>query len=289
MRPFRNNPDIFSHVKAWALSGKGLFSGFRQMGAFGNFPAVIDTGSNLIAVPTPLFKNLAQEWNKVVPGFDCSSDPNFCETKSAQCDDIEKKLQPVAFLISGAQSSGDTVFEINPSEYLNQAEGKCQFAIAENKLDKFNNKNFILGQLFLRHFYTLYNYENEQIALGINRASEGKVRMVGAGQFAAQRANDAPVDYASAPIQDEPKVVQVKSPASGKLEKMKVAKTQMIKPEKIEKPKPAAKEEVKPQAAAQQPQVPVSNDLEQDLAENIRSDLPTEVSNKSDSAPDSDT
>jgi hypothetical protein len=27
LRPFRNNPDIFSHIKAWALSGKGLFYG----------------------------------------------------------------------------------------------------------------------------------------------------------------------------------------------------------------------------------------------------------------------
>lgn len=27
LRPFRNNPDIFSHVKAWALLGKGLFYG----------------------------------------------------------------------------------------------------------------------------------------------------------------------------------------------------------------------------------------------------------------------
>lgn len=24
LKPFRNNPDIFSHIKAWALSGKGL-------------------------------------------------------------------------------------------------------------------------------------------------------------------------------------------------------------------------------------------------------------------------
>lgn len=27
LKPFRNNPDIFSHIKAWALSGKGLFYG----------------------------------------------------------------------------------------------------------------------------------------------------------------------------------------------------------------------------------------------------------------------
>lgn len=68
-----------------------------------------------------------------------------------------------------------------PSEYLFQVDGagaKCQFAIAENKLDKFNNKNFIFGQLFLKHFYTVYNYENEQIALGINKNSEKLVRMV---------------------------------------------------------------------------------------------------------------
>jgi len=68
-----------------------------------------------------------------------------------------------------------------PSEYLFQVDGgdsKCQFAIAENKLDKFNNKNFIFGQLFLKHFYTVYNYENEQISLGINKNSEKLVRMV---------------------------------------------------------------------------------------------------------------
>jgi len=28
LKPFRNNPDIFSHIKAWALTGKGLYYGF---------------------------------------------------------------------------------------------------------------------------------------------------------------------------------------------------------------------------------------------------------------------
>jgi hypothetical protein len=27
LHPFRNNPDIFSHIKAWALSGKGIYLG----------------------------------------------------------------------------------------------------------------------------------------------------------------------------------------------------------------------------------------------------------------------
>lgn len=80
-------------------------------------------------------------------------------------------------IAGGSQAAGETVFEMKPSEYLFQAPDKCQFAIAENKLDKFNNKNFIFGQLFLKHFYTVYNYENEQISLGVNINSKDVVRM----------------------------------------------------------------------------------------------------------------
>jgi hypothetical protein len=32
LRPFRNNPDIFSHIKAWALTGKGLYYGGTALG-----------------------------------------------------------------------------------------------------------------------------------------------------------------------------------------------------------------------------------------------------------------
>ena len=119
-----------------------------------------------------------------MPDLDCSSDANFCETKTHSCSDIEKSLEPVGFQIGGGKSSSgsQTIFEISPSEYIFQSPDKCQFAIAENKLDKFNNKNFIFGQLFLRHFYTLYNYENEQISLGINRNSEKLVKMVNPNQ-----------------------------------------------------------------------------------------------------------
>jgi hypothetical protein len=40
----------------------------------------------------------------------------------------------------------------------------------------------IFGQAFLKHFYTVYNYENEQISLGINTDSKGLVRMYAPGQ-----------------------------------------------------------------------------------------------------------
>lgn len=58
LRPFRNNPDIFSHIKAWALSGKGTFYGMQPIGEKGTYPAVMDTGSTFIAVPSSLFQSI---------------------------------------------------------------------------------------------------------------------------------------------------------------------------------------------------------------------------------------
>ena len=100
LRPFRNNPDIFSHIKAWALSGKGTFYGQKQIGDKGTFPAVIDTGSNMIAVPSTLFKSLSESWKSTIKDLDCTTDASFCQT-STQCEEVAKKISPVGFLIGG--------------------------------------------------------------------------------------------------------------------------------------------------------------------------------------------
>jgi hypothetical protein len=119
----------------------------------------MDTGSTMIAVPTPLFSALQQKWKETVKDLECGGD--FCQTLQ-RCDAIIGGVQPVGFLISGgSQAGGQTVFEVKPDSYLFQTPDACQFGIAENKLDKFNNKNIIFGQLFLKNFYTVFNYENE--------------------------------------------------------------------------------------------------------------------------------
>ena len=84
---------------------------------------------------------------------------------------MTKKLKSVAFNIEG------TIFELSPQAYLHQGEGICQFAIAQNPLDKHNNGNFLFGDLFLKHFYSIYDYDQELISLGINKHSEGLVKM----------------------------------------------------------------------------------------------------------------
>jgi hypothetical protein len=125
LRPFRNNPDIFSHIKAWALSGKGLYYGSPEIGAPGTYPAVMDTGSTIIAVPSALFGSLTEKWKETVKDLDCSTDPNFCQSNMS-CEELQSQVRPVGFLIAGgSQVGGETIFELNPSEYLNQAPDKC--------------------------------------------------------------------------------------------------------------------------------------------------------------------
>lgn len=119
LRPFRNNPDIFSHIKAWALSGQGLFYGEPQIGEKGSYPAVIDTGSTIISVPSALFQSLSAKWKETVPDLDCTKDANFCQTLKS-CEEVVTDLKPVGFLIAGgSQAGGETVFEMKPTEYLN--------------------------------------------------------------------------------------------------------------------------------------------------------------------------
>lgn len=66
---------------------------------------------------------------------------------------------------------------MKPLGYLHQGDGICQFAIAQNPLDRHNNGNFLFGGLFLKHFYSVYDYDRELISLGVNRHSKDVVSM----------------------------------------------------------------------------------------------------------------
>lgn len=107
--------------------------------------------------------------------LDCKSDPTFCQSLKS-CPEVAKQVKPVAFQI------GETIFELSPIAYLHQGERICQFAIAENPLDKHNNGNFLFGDLFLKHFYSIYDYDQELISLGVNTHSQSLVQMFPKGQ-----------------------------------------------------------------------------------------------------------
>ena len=77
----------------------------------------------------------------------------------------------------------DFVFEIKPQQYLYPAHAsKCYFVLHKCKLPGKNKNLFLIGDAFLRHFYSVYDFDNDQISLGVNIHSEGKVDMYKPGQ-----------------------------------------------------------------------------------------------------------
>ena len=72
----------------------------------------------------------------------------------------------------------DYIFEINPEQYLYKSDDeKCFFVIHKCRLPGKNKDLFLIGDAFLRHFYSVYDFDNDTVSLGINKHSEGKVNM----------------------------------------------------------------------------------------------------------------
>ena len=73
------------------------------------------------------------------------------------------------------------IFVLNPSEYLYQADGgKCYFVLSEGKLGGKNKDIYIIGDAFLKHFYSAFDFESNQVSLGINIHSQGMVDIINA-------------------------------------------------------------------------------------------------------------
>jgi len=76
--------------------------------------------------------------------------------------------------------------------YLHQAEGtRCQFAIHSNDLKGSTGNLFLVGDLLLRHLYQVYDFENQTIALGVNKHSAGQILMYPPGE---RPENAPPID-----------------------------------------------------------------------------------------------
>jgi hypothetical protein len=171
LKTFRNFPNWLG---TWALEGQGMYYGDKPMQKPGediSYPAIIDTGSSQLSIPPDVFEKIRSEWKQALPELDCSSDKTFCHVKE-NCEDVAPKLKPVGFQMS------DYVFEINPEQYLYKSNHqKCYFVIHKCRLPGKNKNLFLIGDAFLKHFYSVYDFDADTISLGINKHSEGKVSM----------------------------------------------------------------------------------------------------------------
>ena len=167
LKTFKNFPNWLG---TWALEGQGMYYGAEPMQKPGEdtaYPAIIDTGSSQLSIPPDVFERIRAEWNKALPNLDCTTDATFCHVMES-CDSVAKKVKPVGFQMS------DYVFELKPDQYLYKADGdKCYFVIHKCRLPGKNKDLFLVGDAFLRHFYSVYDFDKDQLSLGVNTHSQG--------------------------------------------------------------------------------------------------------------------
>eukprot|EP00356_Strombidium_inclinatum_P011500 CAMPEP_0170482176 /NCGR_PEP_ID=MMETSP0208-20121228/2310_1 /TAXON_ID=197538 /ORGANISM="Strombidium inclinatum, Strain S3" /LENGTH=495 /DNA_ID=CAMNT_0010754983 /DNA_START=166 /DNA_END=1652 /DNA_ORIENTATION=+ len=158
----------------WALEGQGMYYGNTPMqkpGEDTSYPAIIDTGSSQLSIPPEVFDKIRTEWGQALPNLDCTSDKTFCHVKDS-CENVAPKLKPLGFQMS------DYVFEINPEQYLyKSSHKKCYFVVHKCRLPGKNKNLFLIGDAFLKHFYSVYDFDTDTVSLGINTHSAGKVSM----------------------------------------------------------------------------------------------------------------
>lgn len=148
---FENNSN---KLDTWALEGQGVYYGKNHFPMEPKVPAIIDTGTSQIALPTALFLNLKTEWNKHLNGeVVCGDKDVFCHIPK-DCNKISKHLKPIGFEMSGF------IFWIPASEYLFiGGENKCIFKVHQNKLPGENSNIIIVGGMVLKHFYSVFDYD----------------------------------------------------------------------------------------------------------------------------------
>lgn len=130
-----------------------------------------------------MFDLLAAQWRQDIPNLECASNHTFCHVHET-CESVVKKVKPVAFQLS------DYMFEITPEEYLFKARKSTCFFVIHKSEGKGENANmYLMGITFLRHFYSVYDFDNEEISLGVNTHSLGRVHMYAPGDHPRDEGN----------------------------------------------------------------------------------------------------
>jgi len=115
-------------------------------------------------------------------------------------------------------------------------------------LDKHNSGNYLFGGLFLKHFYSIYDYDQELISLGINSHSEGLVDM-----YPADKIKKSEEGKAKAPVK------KAEEAAKEDKKKEETPKTDEKKPEEALKA-PVKKTEEAPKTSAVEKKSEISSD-----------------------------
>ena len=63
---------------------------------------------------------------------------------------------------------------------------KCYFVVHKCRLPGKNKNLFLIGDAFLKHCYSVYDFDRDTLSLGVNMHSKGKVSMYKPGSRPAE-------------------------------------------------------------------------------------------------------
>jgi len=166
--------------KWWSVSYQGLMYDNKVIDYFDHDQAVgvVDTGTSMMAMPTPYYERLVQAWQAQIDDpalLDCSM--GLC-IGGQSCEKLEGKLSNLTMQI------GDLYFDMMPNGFLINAtdlgaepafENKCIFGVIPLPDVVADARMFLLGDVFLRNFYSVFDYDEQEVYLAINSHAKDRV------------------------------------------------------------------------------------------------------------------
>ncbi|XP_078497433.1 gastricsin-like [Lissotriton helveticus] len=138
--------EIYWQIGIGGFSIGGQESGWCSQGC----QAIVDTGTPLLAVPKQYIGSLVQS----LGGQQTQSGKYV-----VNCNNVQN-LPSLTFTINGA------TFPVPPSAYILQINGNCVIGVESTYLPARNGQPlWILGDVFLRQYYSVYDFGNNRVGL----------------------------------------------------------------------------------------------------------------------------
>lgn len=133
----------------WEVKMSGFAVGEEELELPGEgwVRAAIDTGTSLIAVPSQISDAINTK---------IGAKKGFRGIHTVDCSSLDT-LPPISFTF------GKHTFELSPRDYILQAQGTCISAFMGIDVPAPAGPIWIIGDAFLRAYYTVYDMENERV------------------------------------------------------------------------------------------------------------------------------
>lgn len=139
----------------------------EELLASGNGYTILDSGTSLILLSPDDYYTFVDKLQAAQPAFDCSG--TACIAKGQRCGSLTASMQSLSFELG--TGSNTKYYTLPPVAYaISQIDGISQSGytysceVMVSAMDGFS----ILGDTFMRHFVTSFNYRTGEIQLAIN-------------------------------------------------------------------------------------------------------------------------